>query len=569
MLGCGATPPALAPVPRAKAHVVAAVPVVVDAPSCRALPQNDTATAAELQRFELAIESSPDRASLAEVGRSRGWLGTVARAHLAVDATEPERRAARLAIEELAGDRGVLELIQLPASLSVGSASDWEATPLQGGALLEVGRRQKRVTDSQFRPRIELRALNVHASADARWVASWEGSKASVFHAASGTEVLVLACDREIEDAKLAPGAVVLQLGTPPTTLPFSLPEASPPAAAAPLPAGWAARALVPGSNELSLHSEGSAIAISIGDQLLSLDLASQTVEAFKSPALRARGFDSSTINLKTRSLLAGQALVSLVRDTQTSIGRPGSARVVASKLSPSGNFVAIRKPIGPWNGLATLYRVGAPQQPLAEFEQLGVVFFDYDDNFCFIDLHGLLMRFNPRQGTLQPWAERPLDSAVGLSSSSGRHFIVWQGIEGKTAVVSLATSLLTARESIYEQEPDADELLLDITAKREVALFQRNPGYSLQVGERELYGFDARFARFVPETEDVALLNHGGSVEVRTLNGELRAQAVFMAEGYVVRGAALQERGQLDMSRLTCRVGRVFLPPELCRTRL
>lgn len=554
---------------------------------CRSVPVEPAPSLASLQTFTRATSaSSPDLAALAELSQQPGWLGTVSRAWLS--ASSPDlgvRQSARRQLEALAGERGVLEPIVVPGRGDAGS--NWYAAPLDRGFLLGTISHLERLTDAAFRPKFQLENEHFAASPDGAWAATWGGQRGTVFHSASGSEVLRFECPAAVSNVTFDAAAthfdvtnehdVTTRLSVfgsePARKLDSAAPAAVPPVKSN-MPSS-APPADVAEGGESSLSTEGQTVVVASGEQVLFFDAVQQTVQTFRLPdAAKAQILVGARMALLDQTTSA--QLVHLDHP-QSGVLRFAKGAPRSWLLSPAGHYVAARRPVGPANGESILYSTATGAALSGHFDSNGEQFFGPDEQFYFFDPYGRVFQYDPR-GRKPARALGPVvQSFLGNSSSDGRDFLSWLVDQPRQVadVLNFASGELT-HLVVHEKNgiPATDvrwggQRLVDLSSSRNLALFEALGFFSLQNRQRELLEFDAQAARLIPATGDLAVITRAGSIEVRSVEGELKAQLLVTPTAYVTRGQAFSSHGQLDRSTLACRVGRHFAPAELCWSAL
>jgi len=240
--------------------------------------------------------------------------------------------------------------------------------------------------------------------------------------------------------------------------------------------------------------------------------------------------------------------------------------------LSPLGKFVAARTPVGPWNGTTTLTATANGRANRPAIESSGVVFFGADEQFYAFDETGNLLVYDPRTAAPARVLTQAVGSYLGVPSSSQTDFLAWEYAEGMPEIsVNLATGAMTAWRAVDATGRVLPEgfRLMDLSSDRKLALFDLDGSFSLQTPEVQVLAIEAQRAVLMPATGQVALVSHTGGVDVRSTDGQLELQVLVDDAGYVMRGKTFSVHGKVDPRALTCRVGRHFLPAELCWTNL
>jgi hypothetical protein len=319
----------------------------------------------------------------------------------------------------------------------------------------------------------------------------------------------------------------------------------------------------------LKLFVQGSTLIVASHRRALFVDAAQQTLTSVAWPGLDPAQLLARPPMALFNNLYSAH-LLRLDHPSQSPILFPrGDAR--SWELSPRGSLLAVRTPVGAWNGKTTLLSAATGAAASRSIASSGVVFFGADERFYYFDEYGDLFVYEPRTARPARKLASQLGSYVGTPSSSGQEILLWQSEAGKAdTAVNLATGAVTAWPV---HDPSGrqvgDGRLLDVSSDGHWALFDLDGSFSLQDKTRSVSPIEARGARFVPGTGEIATLSHTGGVDLRSTDGELHAQVLLTEEGYVLRGRDFSSDGKLDLRALTCRVGRHFAPAELCYTSL
>jgi len=544
---------------------------------CSLVPLEKAPSRTQLQAFDRATWGALDVKALEALRTEPGWLGAVANAWLAAGDPDAEaRRTARLAVEALAGERGSLEQLAIPEGYT-STESSWQLTPLDHAALLTAGAHLVRVTDERFRPKLALTASAFAASPDGAWVATWQEDRGSLFHSASGVEAAQFHCPFKITAVVLNRDAselylthvrkTITRLPVDGSVLPRVVNAAPEPLAPPPLPTP--AQPLRASAEPPRLLARGSALVVASDAGLLLID--DQQRVAFRALPHANKADFSENVALALIDNLYRAWLLRVDHPEPALLTIPGNDPR-SYLLSPHGTFVATRKPVGPWNGRTNVRVTPSGRVVTPDIESYGTLFFDSNERLYYFNEASDLLRVDPKTARHHETVAPALGSYLGTLSSSRNDFLSWQMEDLKPEIsVNLASGKLTPWQAF-----DADGhgvtsgiRLVDVSSDGSLALLDLEGSYSLQRPGQQLQVVEARRALFMPKTNDLAVVTHTSGVDLRSIEGELQLQVLLEGSSYVVRGKDFSSSGKLDPQLLRCRVGRHFLPAELCWSRL